>query len=218
MRTLIIPDMHLKPHMLLKAEKLHKEKFIDEFVFLGDYFDDWNQTTNVKAYSDTVKALSNFKKKHNCIFLLGNHDVPYLINQPQHYSAIDPYSIKECRDFLISVKPQICHISQGWMCSHAGIDIEHDPENKWFTDVSAEFKILKNLIEDEYSPLWIRPQNIIPHNIFSKQIVGHTPTQAIKLENDIYYTDTWSTYPNGKNIGTPSFVLIDEKEIKIVKA
>lgn len=40
MKTLVVPDIHLKLYMIEKIKEVTKEYNVDEVIFMGDYFDD----------------------------------------------------------------------------------------------------------------------------------------------------------------------------------
>ena len=78
-RAFVIPDIHLKPWMIDKAEERLSKVDYDIIVCLGDLVDDWNQQNNRKLYHETFDAIVAFAKRHqNMFFCYGNHDVSYL--------------------------------------------------------------------------------------------------------------------------------------------
>ena len=82
--TLIIPDLH---HRWEQAEKIIASVGADEVIFLGDYFDDFDDTAEmVNATSDW---LIESVQKPNRIHLFGNHD--------QHYAF--PYKSFQCSGY-----------------------------------------------------------------------------------------------------------------------
>jgi len=46
-KVFVIPDVHLKPWMLGKAEELFSRSEYDKIVYLGDLVDDWDQEKNL---------------------------------------------------------------------------------------------------------------------------------------------------------------------------
>lgn len=81
MRYLIIPDVHQK---LEKLERVFKKvsKF-NRLVSLGDWFDNFHDTPEDSARTAT-RILDLYEKLgDNFIWLLGNHDVPYVF--PETY-------------------------------------------------------------------------------------------------------------------------------------
>ena len=47
MKILIIPDVHLKPHIIDEAAQCMCSGNYDIAVFLGDFVDDWEQQRNI---------------------------------------------------------------------------------------------------------------------------------------------------------------------------
>jgi hypothetical protein len=71
-RTLIIPDIHHKTAVV--DEILTREQY-ERVVFLGDYFDDFNDTPGLAR--ETAEWLKRHVQNPNFTFLYGNHDLPY---------------------------------------------------------------------------------------------------------------------------------------------
>lgn len=62
------------------------------------------------------------------------------------------------------------------------------------------------------SPLWYRPQHYggrlyKPRKLL--QVVGHTPMEAVTRTGNLISCDVFSTYPDGRPIGTQEFPVID---------
>ncbi|SDZ89874.1 hypothetical protein SAMN02745687_00991 [Lachnospiraceae bacterium NK3A20] len=61
-------------------------------------------------------------------------------------------------------------------------------------------------------PLWYRPQHyggkLYKSRIFL-QVVGHTPVETITKKGNLISCDVFSTYRDGKPIGTQEFPIID---------
>lgn len=67
-------------------------------------------------------------------------------------------------------------------------------------------------LRNDDSPIWLRPQysNIRmykPRKML--QVVGHTPVDMIEKKGNIISCDVFSTYRDGKPIGTEEFLLLD---------
>ena len=76
-RVLVIPDVHLKPWIFDKADKVDKSSY-DDIVVLGDLVDDWGQGNNLELYRETLDRAAAFGTEHNeSIWCYGNHDVSY---------------------------------------------------------------------------------------------------------------------------------------------
>jgi hypothetical protein len=80
MKTIIIPDIHQKTNLVESV--LKKEKNFDEVVFLGDWFDSFQEPPIVSSFADTCKFLKHLILEHpnrdKFVFLLGNHDISYI--------------------------------------------------------------------------------------------------------------------------------------------
>ena len=62
------------------------------------------------------------------------------------------------------------------------------------------------------SPIWLRPQYTDVKMYKSHQflqVVGHTPMETITKKNNMISCDVFSTYRDGKPIGTKEFLLLD---------
>lgn len=224
-KTLIIPDIHLKTHILEEAEKIIQTYHIEKIVFVGDYFDDWNCQYNSKLYKDTCQALINFDKKYNCVFLLGNHDVPYITGNLHHYSTGFPETINQITKTLQQLNVQLAYQQDGILITHAGA-INPIPKNYFeplLFNASAR-RLLNKLDQDQDSILWLRPDNFLKnYSDYSVQIVGHTPIkkptwyETLDQQSKLLVNDTWSTTQNGETYGNQSCVLIDDGKIKIIR-
>ena len=62
MKTLVIPDVHLKPTMFQQAAQLMNKKEADLAVCLMDIADDWRQQYNIDLYIQTYDAAIEFAK------------------------------------------------------------------------------------------------------------------------------------------------------------
>ena len=65
---------------------------------------------------------------------------------------------------------------------------------------------------NQASPIWLRPQNsrmrlYKPRKLL--QVVGHTPMTEITREGNVISCDVFSTYRDGRPIGTQEFLLLD---------
>jgi len=72
---LIIGDVHQK--VALVEQALKREPEVDQTIFIGDYFDDFDDNAiEVEAMAHWLKeSLSNPKRLH----LMGNHDIHYMV-------------------------------------------------------------------------------------------------------------------------------------------
>ena len=133
-----------------------------------------------------------------------------------------------------------------YVCTHAGItnsflygnivDIDNWKDELTIINSNQQYKLnfLKHLTycsyirggNNEYSSfVWCdkrehlyiseRDQYIVPY-----QIVGHTPVQTVSniegVSLNLFFTDTHSTYRDGRPIGDKSYLMWDNSEFKII--
>lgn len=143
-RTLIIPDLHLK---WFDAERIISKVPHDEIIFLGDYFDDFNDTP--EATIDMCDWLNNSVKKPNRIHLFGNHDIHYAYP----YASFRCSGYEQWKKFIVQdnitngtwSKLKFYHVLDNkWLLSHAGLHKSHIPK-----DILSK----KNMPEIFYSEL-----------------------------------------------------------------
>ena len=72
-KIIIVPDIHNDYHT---AKKIIKKENPDKIIFLGDYFDDFDDT--IQDAENTAKWLKKSLKQENRIHLIGNHDLNYM--------------------------------------------------------------------------------------------------------------------------------------------
>ena len=118
LKSLIIPDIH---NNYLTAEKIIKKENPDKILFLGDYFDDFDDT--IQDAENTAKWLVKSLQQENRIYLIGNHDLSYMTDnsnlkcmgyRTDKHKAIKKYSIDWTKLLM--------HywIDDKWLCTHAG--------------------------------------------------------------------------------------------------
>ena len=121
MRTLVIPDIH---HKIAKAQAIIEIESADEIVFLGDYFDNFNDTPEIaRATAEWLKKSLSTKGR---IHLFGNHDLPY--SCPNRRAYCPGYS--DAKDTAINSvltpddwqKLKWFYFSNGVLFTHAGLD------------------------------------------------------------------------------------------------
>ena len=198
MKVLVIPDVHLKPWMFERASELMKEGKADRAVCLMDIPDDWRQEFNLDLYINTFDAAIAFAKEHpDTLWCYGNHDICYPWNQRETgYSKIAP-----------------------WTFCHGGLADEYVLEYlpaKIYHDVDAVIEAINGFgvgeLWNDLSPIWYRPQYYKgkmykPRKLL--QVVGHTPVESITKKGNLISCDVFSTYRDGKPIGTQEFLLLD---------
>jgi hypothetical protein len=134
MKTLVVPDIHNKVNIVEKI--LSKESNANEVIFLGDWFDDFNDTTNDACnVCDFIKSINDDTKM---IFLWGNHDMYYHPNRSFHvvgkgHSHEKQMMINRIMNNDDWSKFKFYHFSQNFLFSHAGIT----SKNSWLFNKSS---------------------------------------------------------------------------------
>ena len=133
-----------------------------------------------------------------------------------------PYKKKllDLKEVLPESNPiKYAHRIDNVLFSHAGISkdfvdlyvpkIKHD-------DVDTVLNYINNLGKMKMwydgSPIWLRPQYTDVKMYKSRQflqVVGHTPMETITKKKNVISCDVFSTYRDGKPIGTEEFLLLD---------
>jgi hypothetical protein len=120
MKTVVISDIHNK---INTAQKILDSEPADEYVFLGDYFDDFEDTA--KIAQTTAYFLKEILERSDCVCLWGNHDVPYRWSH-NHYARCPGFDNDKCRAINHVISPELWdtirwyYHTQGWYMSHAG--------------------------------------------------------------------------------------------------
>lgn len=125
MTTLVIPDVHTKWQL---AEHIRTTVPYDRCVFLGDVFDDFNDTIEITR--DTAEWYKRMLTAPTTLMLLGNHDAQYLWPHIRGlrcsgFSDAKALIIKEVFDNNFQVAYDNLHlytIADKWLLSHAGWD------------------------------------------------------------------------------------------------
>ena len=225
-KVLVIPDIHLKPWMFQRASKLMKETKADCAVCLMDIADDWGKQFQLELYAATYDAAIRFAKDFpDTLWCYGNHDVCYLWNQRETgYSMMAPRTVCDRLAFLKETLPdenQLSYIHRidDVLFSHGGLAREfvrqYVPEEK-AQDTDEVIRIVNGFgcgeLWQDLSPIWYRPQgceSLLYQSEKLLQVVGHTPIEYITREGNLVSCDVFSTYRDGKPIGTQEFPLLD---------
>lgn len=226
MKILVISDVHLKPQMFKQATALMHQGIADRAVCLMDIPDDWDKQYNVGLYEETYDEAIRFAKAFpETAWCYGNHDLSYLWHCLESgYSSMASLTVQRKLLDLREAVPEdnpIKYVQRidNVLFSHGGVlnffVEEYVPRAK-YNDVDAVLETINQLgrIEmwNDASPIWLRPQHskmrlYKPRKLL--QVVGHTPMDAITKEGNLISTDVFSTYREGKPIGTEEFLLLD---------
>ncbi len=222
-KVFVIPDIHLKPWMLDRAEELISKKEYDYIISLGDVVDDWGNEFNLPLYVETLEALATFARRHpNFKYCYGNHDISYVWTALQSgYSGTARNTVLDGLDKLKSVMPAsemaFIHRIDNALFSHAGLTEafvdRYLPKQKGDLDsVIGEINTFgREEMWCDVSPIWARPQEgtlkMYPDGFL--QVVGHTPVRHTDFYKNILTVDNFSTYRDGKPIGDQRFVWVN---------
>ncbi|MDN3505756.1 MAG: metallophosphoesterase [Simkaniaceae bacterium] len=121
-KTLVIADLHNKVHWVEECIEAEKPDLV---VFLGDYFDSFDET--LESTIQTAEWLKQSLDKPKRVHLMGNHDMPYRYPSNSHlycpgFTHEKSHLINDLLDHQSSwEKLKSFHFIDGWLLSHAGI-------------------------------------------------------------------------------------------------
>jgi len=212
-KTIIIPDVHQNFYFLEKILEQHRLDEVDRFLFLGDFFDAKDCFfAPVDALEKTLRIVAELIKRcrDKVVLLLGNHDVLYFFNRDgaghapetrnelqNYYGIPDRQKITLIRSLELSEfwdLFQIAHYEQGYLCSHAGITLDHwskrhslldnlDKLNRslglWLNEKGELSRLYRAGFArggdmEKGGPLWLDWNREFTEEIGLPQIVGHT--------------------------------------------
>ena len=224
MRALVIPDVHLKPYMFAEAAERMRRGVADRAVCLMDIPDDWGREYDLEVYVQTFDAAISFAKEFpDTLWCYGNHDLCYLWNERESgYSRAAAYTVRnkleELKDALSSENQiRYIHRIDDVLFCHGGIlqaFVEENVENTGSVDETlAEINAMgPEQLWCSASPIWYRPQDSW-EPMYGEgsllQVVGHTPVEKIYRSGNVISCDVFSTYRDGRPIGTQEYPVID---------
>lgn len=123
MRICVIPDLHNRVHVAVDIINNENDK-VDQFLFLGDYFDDYEDTPD--DVRNTGLFINEYINDDRFKFLIGNHDVQYIIDHPAFackgsWKREKHDAINEVINVNAWEKMLWTHIDNKWLFSHAGV-------------------------------------------------------------------------------------------------
>lgn len=151
MKYLIIPDVHNHSD---RAEKIIQHVKADQIIFLGDYFDDFNDTAH--DVTETAAWLRWSVNQENRIHLCGNHDIHYWFkdNRDTRCSGFEQYKSVAINNILGPEhwnKLKFFHVLDDWILSHGGVHPYWIDANKFRNNESVEItqeELVKKLERD----------------------------------------------------------------------
>ena len=243
--TLFVGDLHLQAKLILPLVEKAIEKYnIERVIFMGDYVDQWNQCDNSQLYIDELTLLNKFRKKLikegkvEPVFLIGNHDMPYLIDIPEYYSVYNRQIFSGVHDLLLRLQPQIAYeVDDYIIASHAGyvqlpgygIIPEWHFKPWLYSYIDESIKLQKQVgrrggFDTFGSMLWEDFGERLWRAGMKYQIVGHTPQKTITdLREDItcepncICVDTFSINQFYNPIGDGSMLLYKDDTFEVIE-
>jgi hypothetical protein len=225
-KHIFVPDIH--------GESLWKEIVKNEedtYVFLGDYFDSFHISIEdqLKNFEDLLEFKE--KNKEKCKFLLGNHDIHYLLAEDFlgeciRGSGFDMYNAYKILSLFNNVKDdfQLAYQINNILCTHAGLTQDHyDIDLKEIHENYPEFNygdLLNHLWKNKSEKLmrvghwrggrhpyggvfWCDRRELMKDPLKGiTQIVGHTPTKKVEIHE---------TEDNNKLVFTDCIIYNKEK-------
>ncbi|WP_394749967.1 metallophosphoesterase family protein [Spongiimicrobium salis] len=196
-RTLVIGDIHGGLKALIQVLTRANISSSDTLIFLGDYVDGWSES------AQTIQYLIELSEKHNCVFILGNHDLwcklwlEKGVTNPiwsahggkgtiESYIKTTYVTKKSHLTFFNTLKHY--HIdTENRLFVHAGFTSMHGVEKEynkndfyWDRTLWEAARILKQVKEEKRAGIETRLQ------LYNEIYIGHTPTihygEAIPME------------------------------------
>jgi hypothetical protein len=225
-RVLVIPDIHLKAWIFDLADKLLRNGKADKAVCLMDIPDDWGMEYHFDYYNAVYdRAIAFAKSFPDTLWCYGNHDLSYKWKKTETGYSIfaEPTVLKRQQEFndVISnpANVAIVHRIGNVIFSHGGLVTEYI---RWLDSklVNADLDKIIQVINRsatrklwvDASPLWLRGKDCKCESFRGDeyiQVVGHTPVERILEDNHMIYTDVFSTYRDGRQIGRSEMMIID---------
>lgn len=226
MKVLVIPDVHLKPRLFDRAERILRDKRADTAVCLMDIADDWGMGNNIDLYEEAYERAAEFAKaRPETRWCYGNHDIQYIWGIPA--AGFSPAAKGTVIKKLGELKSALTNPSQlafihrldNVLFSHGGLTagfVRRLGRQLLKADIDAVLAAVNGagprLLWEEDSPLWLRPREFGPEMFGSqayKQVVGHTPAERIYENNGVIYTDVFSSGFDSEQIGESAMLVID---------
>ena len=202
MHLCIIPDLHNRIEVAKEIIEKENEN-VDEFIFLGDYFDDWTET--LQSARATAEFLSEHIHDDKFKFLIGNHDLHYIINHRSWISSTwteEKFNtINEIIDEDMWSKFLWSYHKDNWLFSHAGINSKDyssegldDTLNAHITDV-IDNDLDTSKWFSPYGKFWLKYLSGIPLALNAdrplNQMCGHSVLANWNMKQLVGYRVYW---------------------------
>lgn len=220
MKIICIGDIHGSN----KWKEIIKNEKYDRVVFVGDYFDSFEFSSEVQI--ENFMEIIKFKEENpeNVILLIGNHDYHYTSFTNERYSGFQNKNMFLIRNLIMSAISQkmlqMCYKHEDIIFTHAGvtktwakendIDVNNIEEsiNDLFLYKPNKFNFCgSNFYGDDItqSPIWVRPNSLKKDLLKDfRYVIGHTEINHISLTDKIIMIDVlrfcneYLVYENGK--------------------
>lgn len=228
MKTLVIPDIHLKPWIFDLANETAEECNPDRIVCLMDIPDSHELRQEAKLYEASFDAAINFAKRHpETLWCYGNHELGYLWGRKDASGYYPPAEdiVKNKLKELQSSLPDpgnlaYVHRLENTIFCHGGLCDEFVRElvpEEAYDDVDRVIRLINECGEKEIwvenSPIWFRPQLEMDKPLYKAdeimQVVGHTPMQRIVRVKNLISCDVFFKYPQESVVPPGCFLIIN---------
>jgi len=222
-RTLVFGDIHGGLNALFQLLERVSISENDRLIFLGDYVDGWSESAQV------IDFLMDLSKKHECIFIKGNHDAwcqEWLMNDVINdiwflhggKSTIESYQNfglsekQQHQEFFNQMKDYFIDENNN-LFIHAGFSSMHGPEKEhyqtnfswdrtlWEMALTMDNRIKKDSI--------LYPKRLL---LFNEIYIGHTPTLHYNVEIPMQGCNVWNIDTGAGFYGKLSCIDIESKE------
>lgn len=223
-RTLAIGDIHGGLKGLIQILERIKITANDRLLFLGDYVDGWSESAQV------IDFLIDLNKKHNCIFIKGNHDIwceAWLESGnvdsvwvkhggAETIKSYEGYTFKLKQEQLSFFKEMKNYYidEQNRLFIHAGFSSMHGPEKEhyltnyswdrtlWEMALAMDIRIKKDSLS--------YPKRLL---LFDEIYIGHTPTLHYDIDVPMQGCNVWNIDTGAGFYGKLSAIDIDTKTV-----
>lgn len=216
MRTVVISDIHGRSIWRDVVEHSKSEILygVDKYVFMGDYFDPYDNI-DIENLLSNFREILSFQRQDpdKVVLLIGNHEIGYTKYCPERYSRYDSKNAEDIQYALTkAIKNHSLQLSTIWdnvLYTHAGVtktwlQQEYNGDLQAFIDDC----MLKKANADKYffenhgspldfygnhrghSPMWVRTRPLIADAVEGvKQVVGHTQLEKVAIRGNLCFTD-----------------------------
>jgi hypothetical protein len=232
-KTLVIPDIHHARNLDAVEEAIARERPTTT-VFLGDYFDQWDDTA--KDAGRTAEWLKSSLKRPDRVHLFGNHDLPYAFPGMYYCPGFTEEKLNAISDHIAPDdwgNLVLTHWEGNFLMSHAGLTDYYAPTDgmplRGFLS-QQEALALECLSGDRHHWIWaigrqrggddpvgglvwcdVREFRPIPG---INQIFGHTPTPGgiFKWEPN---SRNWCIDTGTRSSGVRHYALVEQDRVSV---